>query len=335
MTFRHFPHRRSTLYRKPLYHHVPRGTSLSLSLVSLWCWLVYVVSLSFRVFYNGIAINRCFNHLLYLLDSFTHAHTHSTSQHKRCLSRTTQLLQESTQASALAVVAKGPATLQALQSAFAQHFPASTLSAVQASYAAGDNVTSNAAVTALVSATLDATDAVLTDLNTMEQYIHLTIPKMEDGNNFGVTVQLTALKQITDSKDLLAKGLDELLKYPSTRADALEKCKLPSTSKSVSTTTSQADSAGNNTEKGDNKSTSTSTSKEEKTTESSSSSPELAHRHLAVTAVDVQYYNKSKALFQAGATGYMAALDFLTKNAEKIALPKGEKGSSSAYSSMY
>jgi hypothetical protein len=241
-------------------------------------------------------------------------------------------LQESTKAAALAVVAKAPSDILTLQSTYQQYFPVEPLSATQQKYAAGD-VTVNDAVTKTVNATSDVTDSILSDMVRLEQYIHLTIPKMEDGNNFGVTVQLTALKQITDSKELLVKGLEELLKYAATRADALEKCKLPSQSTVSSTTKSQSDSAGNNTEKGDVKSTSTGTAKEEKTTETVQVSPELAYRKLAVTAVDISFYCKAKGLFQTAMIGYMAALDFLEKNSDKIAAPKGNGGG--AYTSMY
>jgi hypothetical protein len=242
-------------------------------------------------------------------------------------------LQESTEKAALAVVAKGPSDILTLQSTYQQHFPAEALSATQKKFAAGD-VTKNDAVMSLVDTTSDVTDSILEAMVRIEQYIHLTIPKMEDGNNFGVTVQLTALKQITDSKELLVKGLEALTQYPSARADALEKCKLPSQSTSTSTTKSQSDSQGNNTEKGDVKSTSTGSSKEEKTTETVTVSPELAYRKLAVTAVDISYYCKAKGLFQTALIGYMAALDFLEKNSDKIAKPKGQNGAGS-YSSMY
>lgn len=256
------------------------------------------------------------------------------SHHINVLLLCTQSFQESLKVAALAVVEKGPSSLQTLQSTYQQHFPAEPLSSIQKKFNGG-NVAKNDAVASLVTATQDVTESILEDMVRVEQYIHLTIPKMEDGNNFGVTVQLTALKQITDSKDLLAKGLDELFKYSSARADALEKCKLPSQSTSTSTTQSESSSKGNTTEKGDATSTSTSTAKEEKTTESVQSSPDLELRKLAVTAVDLSYYCKAKSLFQSALIAYMASLDFMEKNSEKIALPKGEKGSGSAFSSMY
>jgi hypothetical protein len=243
-------------------------------------------------------------------------------------------LQESTKIAALAVVAKAPADLLKLQSTYAQYFPSEPLSATQTKYAASGDVTRNDTVKTIVDVTQDVTDSILSDMVRLEQYIHLTIPKMEDGNNFGVTVQLTALKQITDSKELLVKGLDDLSKYASSRADALEKCKLPSQSVTSSTTKSQSESAGNNTEKGDVTSTSTGTAKEEKTTETATNSPELVYRKLAVTAVDVSFYCKAKGLFQTAMIGYMAALDFLEKNSDKIAQPKGANGGGS-YTSMY
>jgi hypothetical protein len=159
---------------------------------------------------------------------------------------------------------------------------------------------------------------------------------MEDGNNFGVTVQLAALKYMSDNAEVLTKGLDELAKYYMARADAMEKCKLPSSSKTVVVTVSQSEATGKTTEKGDANSTEQKTTKEEKETNSTNTtSPELVYRQRAVTAIDVMYYAKAKALVQAALTAYAMAFDFLEKNKEKIAEPKGAPGAGSAYSSMY
>jgi Proteasome activator pa28 beta subunit len=215
---------------------------------------------------------------------------------------------------------------------------------VASHYAAqGSSLTDkNAALSNTLSITVDAVDTVLTQLGCMEQYITLTIPKMEDGNNFGVTVQLTALKHVNDTQDKLLKQLEELLKYSAARADVLEKAKSlqPSESKTVVSTTAES----NGTSTGPNKDTkvqetsptsSNNSSTETKTTVSTVvSSPELAFRTQAVTDLDVVYYCKAKATMQMCLAGYLGALDFLQKNSDKVAAPRGTSGTS-AYKSMY
>ena len=233
-------------------------------------------------------------------------------------------------------MSKCPGTTAELQAAYAQHFGASSLTEVRAQYAAVDLTQPNEPLAAAVNATTDAVEHVLQDISVLEHYVCLTIPKMEDGNNFGVTVQLAALKNMADHKEKIIKGLEEVSKYYSSRADALEKCKLPAMSKTTVVTNTKSESEGNTTEKGEAKSSETKTSTEEKETQTAASpSPELEYRKQAVTAVDVLYYQKTKALLQTALTGYITAADFLEKNSEKIAQPKGSPGSGSAFHSMY
>ena len=178
-------------------------------------------------------------------------------------------------------------------------------------------------------------DASLPSFPFLHTHSHLSIPKMEDGNNFGVTIQLQALKHIADSQDKLQKQLEELVKYHASRADAVEKCKLPSTSTSTTTTKTEASSSGKDKEKGDVASNSSSQTVEQKQVESSgSTSSELVFRQDAVVAVDVLYYVKAKTLCSLAVTSLLSALDFVEKNKDKIEAPKG-KGSGSAFSSMY
>ena len=157
---------------------------------------------------------------------------------------------------------------------------------------------------------------------------------MEDGNNFGVTIQLQALKHIADSQDKLQKQLEELVKYHSSRADAVEKCKLPSASNTTTTTKTESNSSGKDKEKGDVASNSLSQTVEQKQVESSSTATDLVFRQDAVVAVDVLYYTKAKTLCSLAVTSLLSALDFVEKNKDKIEAPKG-KGSGSAFSSMY
>lgn len=174
------------------------------------------------------------------------------------------------------------------------------------------------------------------DMAVLQQFITLTLPMMEDGGNWGVSIQLQGLKHITDLNDKLDKLVDDIYKYNAARADALDKCQLESSSSVTTETKSTSDSNGTSTEKGENKTKNESTSTETKktTTAAGSASLTLEYRHRALVAVDVLYYTKTKALFQQCLTGYMGVIDFMDKNAEKVAAPKGSSGGSS-FSGMY
>jgi len=212
-------------------------------------------------------------------------------------------------------------------------FTFESLSAAGTAFGTGDVSTPNEGLVKALTTTLDSLDLVIGQLMTMERFVMLTIPKMEDGNNFGVTVQLAALKHMKDERELLSKALEELSKYYSCRADAIEKCKLPTTN---STKTSvQCNSSGES--KGgekEGKTTSTETKVEEKTTQVANEVAELAFRKQAIVAVDVLFYSKAKTAMETALTAYTTTIDFLDKNKEKIEKPKGSAGRS-GYSSMY
>jgi hypothetical protein len=165
------------------------------------------------------------------------------------------------------------------------------------------------------------------DAQTLENFLNLHIPKMEDGNNFGVTVQLTALKQVTDLQEAVTKQVDALAGYASARADALEKLKFPSSSKSVSKSTSVSITDGKKEEK-------ITETTDEKSDESSGGIVKDS-RIAAVVACDTLYYSKAQRALQSVMSLYIASLDFMSKNMDKLEKPKGSGGSHSGFSSMY
>ena len=234
------------------------------------------------------------------------------------------------------MLSEGPDKCKAYHAVFKELFPHPTLSAVTAAYSDQSLITKNAPLEATLSKTLDALDEMSTALVALEEYITLNIPQMEDGNNFGVTVQMSGQQHLTQVQDDIAKDTEDLLKYKSTRADALEKCKLPSKTTAVTTTVSESEGKGHTTKDGDSQSKENKTSKESKTTESGQTeSPDIVLRAEAVQAVDVVFYGRAKAALRYGLLGYMNVLNFFELNKDKIDKPKGSRGSSGHYSSMY
>ena len=207
--------------------------------------------------------------------------------------------------------------LQTLDAAYQRHFSVTKLSEVQRLYQ--QNQTQNPAVEDALRASQDAVAQALEDMATLEDYIVLHVPQMEDGNNFGVTVQLAALKQLKETSEALHKLLDDMAKYYGARADAMDKLNLESESSSETKK-----------EENDGKETKTTLTKESV----QKKGQQTYHRVQAVYAVDTLYYAVAKKAFRAVKSAYIANLDFLLKNKEKLESPKGSGGGSN-YASMF
>jgi Proteasome activator pa28 beta subunit len=249
-----------------------------------------------------------------------------------------QSFQVDAKKAAIDEIEKSPELLQKLYATSAQYFPATaSLSTIQQQYAKtvdGSAVTKNDSLDAAISATLDSADAVINVITIFQQYVALSIPEVESGN-FGLGIQLEALKTQGDVLSKINSVVDELMKYSSARAEAIEKLKLPSGSETATTTSSSSDGASTGGEKGDTKTTSTSNSTERKAIETISKPPtiESMYRTLALVAVDVAFYAKAKSSLQTIILGYIAIASFMDKNSKKIEKPMNERAG--GYGNMY
>jgi hypothetical protein len=218
--------------------------------------------------------------------------------------------------------------LESMEASFNECFPYPTLSVASAEFSRSDIAASNDKVSKAVTTTLDSIFTVSQNVKTLETFLRLHIPKMEDGNNFGVSVQLSLLKELSDVEEAASKHVDDLFGYASARADALDKLKLPTSSVSITKSTGASTTDGKKEEK-------TSEATEEKENTDACTGPAYASRVAALVAIDTLYYSKAQRAFQAVLTLYMAALDFLDKNKDKLEKPKGAGGSHSGFASMY
>jgi hypothetical protein len=141
---------------------------------------------------------------------------------------------------------------------------------------------------------------LLLDARALELFLNLHVPKMEDGNNFGVSVQLNALKVLSDMQEAAGKALDDLGGYANARAESLSKLTLPSTSTSVTKSTSATTTDGKLEDK-------SSESTEEKLSSSPTTGPMFESRVAALIATDTLYYSKAQRAFQAVMASYMSA----------------------------
>lgn len=231
-------------------------------------------------------------------------------------------------ADAKAILESGVSTLDGLASSLvALPFKgSSSMSEAEASFVAtlgdGSVEKANDVVDGVYKLTRDALSMGLENVRTLERFVALHVPQMEDGNNFGVTVQLMFSKLLKEEREKCEKSLSESSKYYSSRADAIDKFShLPKTSVTETKSTSKSNATGG--KDGDENKSSTSTSTEEKTSTSDGGKVNL-HRAKALAALDAQMYTDLVGALQSMMDGFIVILDNLEKNWDKLENPRGK-----------
>lgn len=208
-----------------------------------------------------------------------------------------------------------------LEDAFKHKQPSELTSMFEQELASVGYDKSNSLVDKIYNRTRDLLREGIDLIMLLERYISLHIPAMEDGNNFGVSVQMVVSKSLKEIKEAWMKKLETLPTYFSARADAVDKLGLGKTVHTQTQSSSELSSAGG--KDGDEKKNSASSSKEEKTT--SSKPDELRIKHLI--AIDVQWYIDLRLTLASLMNGYITIIDNMDKNKGKLTAPKGSGGS--------
>jgi hypothetical protein len=136
-----------------------------------------------------------------------------------------------------AIMANFPADLERMSTEHATLFPHASLSVASAAFAAQLDVKAlnnagNASVTQALNVVRDEIAAAVNNILVIERWIALSTPQMEDGNNFGVSVQMIVAKYLSTEREALAKVALGLPDYFDKRAGAMEK--IPSAPSKVS-----------------------------------------------------------------------------------------------------
>ena len=177
----------------------------------------------------------------------------------------------------------------------------------------------NAAVSKAIPVLRDTLTQGIASIQSIERWISLNIPIMEDGNNFGVSIQMTVNESIKKKRECWTKKLDDIPSYYSSRADAVDKLGLPKITKSETKTESKSESTGG--KDGDESKTSTSVVKEEKSDAGFLQNNYYRMKHLV--SVDVQFYATARMTMVDFLNDYITILDAIEKNKEKLSKPKG------------
>jgi len=235
-------------------------------------------------------------------------------------------LKAESKSQAIDLVDSSVASVKEMQSIYSELFAHGKLSDASIVFLGCATASTNEPVARAVKTTLDQVSSHSNLLDKLELFITLHVPKIEDGGNFGVGVQLDLVKKLSEMKEASSKATEALLGYESARAEALGKLNLPSSTTSVTKSTSASVTDGEKEEK-------SSESTEEKQSITAPSGPAYESRVASVVAVDTLYYYKARGIMSQTIISFIAVMDFIDKNREKLTEPKGKSGGSNF--SMY
>lgn len=240
-------------------------------------------------------------------------------------------------ADAKSVLESGIADLDALTSSLVAmpYKGRDAVSKAEAAFCKSDDVEKeNEEVDAAYKVVRDALCMGSENIRVLERFVGLHIPQMEDGNNFGVGVQMTFAKLLKEEREKMDKSLSETSKYYCSRADTIDKFShLPKTSTTETKTTSKSNATGG--KDGDEKKDSSSSSTEDKICTNNKGKVNI-HRVKALAALDAQMYVDLVNALHSMLDGYVIILDNLQKNWDKLESPRGKEygGYGSGGSSM-
>ena len=178
----------------------------------------------------------------------------------------------------------------------------------------------------LVKTVRDQGVAITRNILAIEKFIGLNFPAIEDGNNFGVSVQLSILKMLKESRTAISSQVNSVgPSYFDARANCIEKIGLKQKTISMTSTTNQSSSNTTKTDGGEEK--------EEKATSSSSTEEKETgpdamncYRMYHLLALDLKAYTDAKTALTTIIDEYCSILDNVEKNYEKLSAPKGSSG---------
>jgi len=196
-------------------------------------------------------------------------------------------------------------------------------------------------------------DEALDTVAIFTRFVQMHMPKVEDGNNFGVSIQVSTLKWFSDfRKEVFEVSFRKLLPtYLSNRANVLEKMNLPSATMKTETVVETQSQSNNSTdattsnskesvEAGEDKNEKSSgNSQESKTSKDSSTKKTIETTSVGISdmnqlydsprmdqlvAIDLQCFMDVKVTLMGMTNTYMTLLDQVDKNMEKLIKPKGD-----------
>lgn len=224
------------------------------------------------------------------------------------------------------ILSNGIKVLESIECILDKHFSVLKLSDIEEKYEEKmkiDSDVSNKSLIEGIQSYNDIISQIMDNIQTLERFISLHVPQMEDGNNFGVTVQLTISKFLDETRENLSKQLEKIPSYFCNRAEAVEKLDIPKSIVSETKTITKSQSTGG--KDGDENKSSESSIKEERTS-ISKKNIKIDYRRKHLLSLDVQLYRSLRCGLIDCYDSYLTILDNMEKNREKLLEPKGQSG---------
>jgi len=235
-------------------------------------------------------------------------------------------VKKATCAKAEGILSNGVNVLESIESLLQKHFSVVKLSEIEEKYEEKmkeDPDASNVSLIQGIQLFNDMISQCMDNIQTLERFISLHVPQMEDGNNFGVTVQLTISKFLDETRENLGKQLEKIPSYYCNRAEAVEKLDLPKSTVSETKTVTKSQTTGG---KDGNENKSSEMSVKEERTSSSKKNINIDYRRKHLLSLDVQFYRSLRCGLIDCYDSYLTILDNMEKNKEKLLEPKGRNG---------
>ncbi|KAG7386154.1 hypothetical protein PHYPSEUDO_000586 [Phytophthora pseudosyringae] len=178
-------------------------------------------------------------------------------------------------------------------------------------------VSSNGDVQTLLAVVGDEVARLMSAIQLLQVWIQLQVPKVEDGNNFGVEVQKYAFVHLKEALEKWQKTWDSLADYGSARAAAVDKLNAKANSESSTTTTVTSSKGGKD---GDEEKSVTAKVEKQSNADSKAAEDAVA----AVVELDVKWFFNLVRALEGVRDQYAVTEDVITKNKDKIELPRGK-----------
>merc|ERR1712038_1637001 len=239
-------------------------------------------------------------------------------------------IRDSTKAEVESLLTSAPTTISSINKIITSQFSTINTTEIQSQYATAlkpNPESNNASLQSAIDAYSDTLSNTISVIQTIERFITLHIPQMEDGNNFGVTVQMTISKALKEVKESLMKKMEFIPTFYNSRADLVDKFGL---TKSMT----KSDVKGG--KEGDESKESCTEVTEEKTTGSVLDlDSKLKNRFMALVKLDVNCYVSARIGLVECRDSLLMILDNVEKNMDKLTSPKGSGGYGGNSMGMY
>mmetsp|Transcript_3835 Transcript_3835/g.9851 ORF Transcript_3835/g.9851 Transcript_3835/m.9851 type:complete len:248 (+) Transcript_3835:57-800(+) len=198
-----------------------------------------------------------------------------------------------------------------------------SLAEVEQAFAAAVNPAepaTNQTLVSLISYARAEAAACISILLKIERYVTLKIPAAEDGNNFGVAVQLEFNKMLAEKRTKVKELLDKLTQYHKERTGLWKEVAVKSSVENVSSKTEVTEDETKNSEATKTVKSSTESHSETKNVAATPVPDAIA----SLVALDTNWYFQLCYSIEIIRDAYLCSFDCINKNRNKLERPKGE-----------